>query len=80
MTALLDLNSLVRLMLLFACTVTYAKGLLPQQMQKSFFAKEETNMIKRVMYIGVVVGERMSPYISLFFMYYGVSRIVFLFY
>lgn len=79
MTALLDLSAMVRLAVLFACTVTYVKPMLPKQVAANIAVKENTQGATRVIYIGTVIGERLSPFLSLICLYYGLGAIVGLF-
>ncbi|KAI5187423.1 hypothetical protein NEHOM01_2165 [Nematocida homosporus] len=80
MTALLNFNAFLRLVLLFTCTVTYVRGFLPVQAQKTLFSKEETQVVKRALYVASVVGERLSPFIAILFLYYAAIETIHLFY
>ncbi|KAI5189098.1 hypothetical protein NEMIN01_0264 [Nematocida minor] len=79
MTALLNFSAMVRVLLLFTCTVTYLKPFFPQQFQKKLSNKNEASGFTRIIYIGTVVGERLSPYIALLCLYYALECIVGLF-
>ncbi|KAH9387481.1 uncharacterized protein NEMAJ01_2377 [Nematocida major] len=79
MTALLNFGAMVRVLLLFTCTVTYAKPFLPQQFTSTAPSKGETGGFARIIYTGTVIGERMSPYISVLCLYYSLESIVRLF-
>lgn len=79
MTALLNFSSMVRLLVLFSCTVTYIKPFLPGQIQKNISERGENQGIARIVYTGIVVGERLSPYLSLVCLYYVASSVVHIF-
>lgn len=79
MTALLNFGAMVRVLILFTCTITYLKPFFPQQFQNKLSNKKDPNALVRIVYIGTVVGERLSPYISLLCMYYSLLSIIGLF-
>ncbi|KAI5181918.1 hypothetical protein NEOKW01_2068 [Nematocida sp. AWRm80] len=76
MTALLDFNSMMRLLILLTCTITYIKPFFPQQLRNNLSSKENTSGMNRLVYIGIVVGERLSLYVSLICFYYGIQMLV----
>ncbi|OAG31964.1 hypothetical protein NEDG_00439 [Nematocida displodere] len=76
MTAFLNLSSMMRVIVLFSCTVTYCKPLLSQVLRKDISKKENTQGLSSVVYIGTVVGERLSPYLSILCLYYSLHVII----
>ncbi|KAI5189528.1 hypothetical protein NECID01_0551 [Nematocida sp. AWRm77] len=79
MSALLDLSSMVRLIVLFSCTVTYIKPMLPKQLSATISEKENTQGMTRLVYIGTVIGERLSPFLALICVYYSLTSFIGLF-
>ncbi|KAI5170558.1 hypothetical protein NEFER03_0017 [Nematocida sp. LUAm3] len=79
MAAILDLRSMLRMAILFVCTMTHLKNSVPEPVQKNLFMKDEGSFIKRVMYVSVVVGERLSPYVSILCFYFGLNMLISLF-
>ncbi|KAI5166993.1 hypothetical protein NEIG_00331 [Nematocida sp. ERTm5] len=79
MTALLNFGAMVRVLLLFTCTTAYLKPFFPQEFKKSLANREEASFFVRVIAIGTVFGERLSPYISLLCMYFALQSIIGLF-
>jgi len=75
MTALLNLHSMVRLLALSVCTITYVKPMLPKQIASNISVKENTHGFTRVVYTASVIGERLSPFISLLCLYYAAESL-----
>jgi hypothetical protein len=79
MTAFLNFSALLRCAVLSVCTMTYIKRYLPGQLKKNASQKEDMTGASRIFYVGVVAGERLSPYISLMCLYSSVSKAVSMF-
>ncbi|EHY64614.1 hypothetical protein NEAUS03_1537 [Nematocida ausubeli] len=79
MTALLNFSAMVKVLVLFACTTTYLKPYFPQEFKKSLAAKDDASFFVRIISIGTVVGERLSPYISLLCVYFAIQAVIGLF-
>ncbi|EPR78848.1 hypothetical protein SLOPH_2736 [Spraguea lophii 42_110] len=69
MSALFNFNSLFRLLILIICTTTYIRKLFPSMLSK------QNKGVYSFFYKTSVIGERLSPYISLMAMYISMKML-----
>lgn len=68
MSALFNFTSLVRTTILIICTSAYIKKHVPGVVNKK-------NKYTSILYKANVAGERLSPYVSILCMYFGVIKL-----
>lgn len=78
MSALFNFDSFLRFTALFICTATYIKKYLPQKMRMP--SKGGSGGIESAFYTAIVIGERLSIYISLVCLYFGIKQGISVFY
>ena len=60
MSALLNFQSFLIIVLLFICTSTYVRNMRPQMVTRD----PANGLFKKLLYKGSVIGTRLSPYVS----------------
>ncbi|KRH93822.1 DUF1242 domain-containing protein [Pseudoloma neurophilia] len=73
MSALFNFTSLIRLLILSICTTTYVKRQFP-----SMIGKKQEGM-SSIFYKAVVIGTRLSPYVSMMCIFFGLQMILSIF-
>ena len=61
MSALLNFQSFLIIVLLFICTSTYVRQMRPQMVTRD----PSNGLFKKMLYKGSVIGTRLSPYVSI---------------
>ncbi len=79
MSALFNFNSLIRIIFLSACTATYLKKYFPAKLKQNISSKENMPGSLKIFYIGIAIGERLTPYLAFICVCYGVIKIVSIF-
>ena len=60
MSAILNFNSFLVIVLLFICTSTFLR-----QQRPSMFKEKKSGLLHKTVYKGSVIGTRLSPYVCL---------------
>lgn len=68
MSALFNFTSMLRTVTLLVCTSAYVKKHAPAILNKD-------NRYTSLLYRASVVGERLSPYVSIMCMYFGIAKL-----
>lgn len=75
MSAFFNFTSLVRLLILCICTVTYLKRQFP-----SFFKQKQDGGVASIFYKANIIGTRLSPYIGAMCIFFGLQMLIAIFY